>query len=118
MATPQITSNRYLVLRFLHKHVHKFALTRSNLKILDVSCGRKPYLSYFIYPQLYIGVDKGSQLADVIAVAENLPFRSSYFDIVLCMQVLEHVEETKKTLKEIRRVLKVKGRLILSTHGF
>ncbi len=118
MVTPQITSNRYLVLRFLHKHIHKFALMCSNLKILDLGCGRKPYLSYFVHPQLYIGVDENSQLADVIAVAENLPVRSSYFDVVLCTQVLEHVEETKKVLKEIRRVLEVNGRLVLSTHGF
>lgn len=121
MATPQITSNRYLTKIFLHEHMLRFAEDMSqnhHLNVLDLGCGQKPYKSFFVRPQLYIGVDLRSKFADVIASAENLPFRSSCFDVVLCTQVLEHVEEPKRLLEEIKQVLRVKGLLILSTHGF
>jgi len=61
-----------------------------NVKLLDVGCDRKPYHIYFTDSQLYIGVDKNPEVADVDAVAEALPFRDMYFDVVLCTQVLEH----------------------------
>jgi len=110
-----------LTQRFLHENIHRFTEdTASNcdFKVLDVGCGQRPYEGYFVHPQLYIGVDISSKVADIIATAENLPFGNSYFDVVLCMQVLEHVEEPKKVLEEIKRVLRKEGVLILSTHGF
>jgi SAM-dependent methyltransferase len=121
MATPQITSSKYLTEKFLNEQIYRFTEELSlnrHLNVLDLGCGQKPYKSFFVHPQLYIGVDLRSKSADVIARAENLPFRNSCFDVVLCTQVLEHVEEPKKVLEEIKQVLRIKGLLILSTHGF
>lgn len=47
--------------------------------------------------------------------SEPLPFRSNYFDFVLAGEILEHVFDTEFFLKEIYRVLKPHGYLILST---
>lgn len=36
----------------------------------------------------------------------KLPYKEKSFDIVLCMEVLEHLEDPKKALKELKRVSK------------
>lgn len=46
------------------------------------------------------------------ADAENLPFKDASFDVVILREVLTHIHEPLKALKEIRRVLKPKGFLI------
>lgn len=45
----------------------------------------------------------------------NLPFAESEFDFVFCTEVLEHVEDDARGLREIARVLKPGGVLLLST---
>lgn len=44
-----------------------------------------------------------------------LPFPDSNFDDVISFQVIEHVEDVDSYLREIRRVLKPGGRLLLTT---
>ena len=46
--------------------------------------------------------------------AESLPFRGNAFDLVLCLQLLEHVTAPENVLWEITRVLKPGGSLFLS----
>lgn len=48
-----------------------------------------------------------------VVAAEKLPFSEKNFDLVICLEVLEHVENPKKVLAEIRRCLKDKGWLII-----
>ncbi|RIJ50802.1 class I SAM-dependent methyltransferase [Maribellus luteus] len=43
----------------------------------------------------------------------NIPY--NYFDYVVCFQLIEHVEDTLTLLKEIKRVLKKDGELLIST---
>lgn len=53
------------------------------------------------------------QMADAV----NLPFEGAEFDAVYCTQVLEYVPEIERALKEIHRVLRPGGRvLILATN--
>ncbi len=49
-----------------------------------------------------------------VAPAEKLPFKDSFFDVVVMMDVFEHVADEKKTLDEALRVIKPGGRLIFS----
>jgi SAM-dependent methyltransferase len=46
--------------------------------------------------------------------AEQLPFPSGVFDVVLCRETLEHVAEPALVLSELRRVLAPGGRLCVS----
>lgn len=41
--------------------------------------------------------------------ADNLPFPKNSFDVVVCMEVLEHLIEPRKAVSELHRVLKDKG---------
>jgi 2-polyprenyl-3-methyl-5-hydroxy-6-metoxy-1,4-benzoquinol methylase len=50
----------------------------------------------------------------VRASAENLPFVSESFEKVLCNHVLEHTADPSGTLGEIHRVMRNRGRLVLS----
>lgn len=45
---------------------------------------------------------------------QKLPFEDASFDFVSCNHVLEHVFETEKFLREIRRVLKPNGLAVVS----
>lgn len=51
--------------------------------------------------------------------AENLPFPDESFDKIVCLDVFEHVDDEKKVVSEIFRVLKPGGTLVLSVpHDF
>jgi len=43
----------------------------------------------------------------------NISFKDNSFDIIFCSHVLEHIEEDRKAMKELYRVLKPKGFAIL-----
>lgn len=57
----------------------------------------------------YITADLYSPIVDVKADICDLPFESESFDIVFCNHVLEHIEDDKKAMSELFRVLKKDG---------
>jgi len=48
-------------------------------------------------------------------VAENLPYSENTFDVVVCFDVLEHVEDWGKVIREIYRVLNKNGIFLFDT---
>jgi ubiquinone/menaquinone biosynthesis C-methylase UbiE len=56
-----------------------------------------------------------SQNTYLLADASNLPFPDNTFDIVTSFDNLEHIKEYKEVIKEIVRVLKPGGKLLLNT---
>jgi ubiquinone/menaquinone biosynthesis C-methylase UbiE len=91
--------------------------------VLDVGCGFGAYgLAAEKYgAKMSVGVDINREYIEksalgffVLADAHVLPFRDSCFDIVLMIEVLEHLSHEIEALKEARRVLK-KGGLLLVT---
>lgn len=87
--------------------------------LLDVGCGTKPYRG-LLNVSSYTGLEFDTPLARKRNVAEAyydgkvFPFPAGRFDSVLCNQVLEHVFNPDDFLKEISRVLKPGGRLLLT----
>ena len=49
---------------------------------------------------------------------QRLSFESSFFDVVSCMEVIEHIPDPLGGLQEINRILKNDGVLVLSTPNF
>jgi SAM-dependent methyltransferase len=57
----------------------------------------------------YTTADLYSPIADVKADICDLPFEENSFDVVFCNHVLEHIEDDKKAMCELYRVLKPGG---------
>jgi SAM-dependent methyltransferase len=88
-------------------------------RILDVGCGVKPYYPFFEpYASEYVGVDVVENPAvDLQGAAESLPVADASFDLVLCIQVLEHADDPARAVRELRRVVAPGGAVLASTHG-
>jgi SAM-dependent methyltransferase len=88
-------------------------------RVVDVGCGVKPYEPWFApYASEYVGVDvPGNPNADLEGTIEAIPAEDASFDVVLCTQVLEHCDDPAHAVRELRRVVKPGGRVLLSTHG-
>ena len=50
--------------------------------------------------------------------AENLPFENESFDLITCVQVLEHVKDWRKSLDEMLRCLKKGGSIFLKAPDY
>lgn len=100
--------------------------------VLDIGIGPKPLIDIELLRKGYlvVGIDiahsfisaakrmlKQSNLEGrfVVSEATNLPFSSSIFDVCLCSEVMEHLKKPEALLREIDRVLKPDGKLILTT---
>jgi ubiquinone/menaquinone biosynthesis C-methylase UbiE len=96
-------------------------------RCLDVGCGSGNSYAHGIVSRgaSWTGVDVSANAVDaarrsgldarVIEDAAELPFPDASFDLVLCIEVLEHLFSPHKAAAEIRRVLKPGGRLVAST---
>jgi 2-polyprenyl-6-hydroxyphenyl methylase / 3-demethylubiquinone-9 3-methyltransferase len=49
------------------------------------------------------------------AVAEHIPYKENTFDVVVCFDVLEHIQDLHKVISEVYRVLKKKGYFFFDT---
>ena len=88
-------------------------------RVLDVGCGEKPYEPFFApYVEEYVGVDAvETKWADLVGPIESLPVPDASFDLVLCNQVLEHCDDPRAAVRELRRVVAPGGCVLASTHG-
>jgi 2-polyprenyl-6-hydroxyphenyl methylase/3-demethylubiquinone-9 3-methyltransferase len=59
--------------------------------------------------------ESGLAIEYVEGTGEALPFEDRSFDVVYCCDVLEHVDDVRKTLAEIARVLKPGGAFLYDT---
>ena len=114
-------------------HTWKWYSLRSFLnglsgKILDVGCADGSLtakIESFLPSANLTGVDlygkailyarkKNPRINFVIADARKLPFKNGFFDAVICVETLEHIPNHQLVVKEIYRVLKEKGILIVA----
>jgi SAM-dependent methyltransferase len=88
-------------------------------KTLDVGCGGKPY-EQLCNSSEYIGLEfdspenRANKKADSFYNGKDFPFIENEFDSVITTQVLEHVADQTRFFKEINRVLKIDGKLLLT----
>ena len=57
----------------------------------------------------YISADLFSPIVDVKADILDLPFEDESFDVIFCNHVLEHIEDDRKAMSELYRVMKKGG---------
>lgn len=75
--------------------------------------GHEPNRAYGAICQLR-AARYGLALPFVAATGEALPFADVAFDVVVCLDVLEHAESLERTLAEIARVLRPGGHAIVT----
>jgi ubiquinone/menaquinone biosynthesis C-methylase UbiE len=113
--------------------VYPYVLERLALfsyhSVLDVGCGTGEILSMIANRSqeklTLAGIDLSSEMIRVaekkvagradlrIGDAEELPWSDSSFDVVLCLDSFHHYPRPRKALSEMKRVIRVHGRLIL-----
>ncbi|RZO85104.1 MAG: class I SAM-dependent methyltransferase [Oceanococcus sp.] len=102
----------------------KWIIKHARGSILDIGCADR-FAEELLNSDSYTGLDypeTGEMMygarPDVFGAAERLPFAPDSFDTVLLLEVLEHVVDDDSVLKEIARVMKPKGQLLLSIPFF
>lgn len=95
--------------------------------VLDVGCNdgfigtmllkkqNKVFGIDIVKKNLEIAKHRGLIVKSVDVEKEKLPFKNDCFDLVILGDIIEHVFDTDRLLKEARRVLKTGGKLIVTT---
>lgn len=110
--------------------VKKFIDETSKGKILDIGCADGVFTKVILdktHAEEIIGVDvlktsvawasnhwkRNKQMKFKLGDAHDLKFKANSFDAVFALEVMEHVFEPQKVFKEMKRVLKKNGYVIV-----
>jgi len=117
---PSISHPLFFIRKGLYTNILKFAPNFKG-KLLDFGCGAKPYKDLFVNVEEYIGVDYNSEghshqdeAIDFYYDGEVLPFEDNSFDSIFTSEVFEHVFSLHQILKELNRVLKKDGQILIT----
>lgn len=89
----------------IHGKVLHFSPSRSVYRLLNKNAN----ITYF-------STDYEDEfLADYRYDITQIPLENNFFDLIICYHILEHIEDDKKAMEELHRVLKVDGTCIIQT---
>lgn len=112
-------------------HVVKYALSKDcGKKVVDIGFGSGDFLKllcesapekrFEVYGLDYAesAVKRASKMVPggtfITGDVYNLPYPADFFDIVFCIQTLEHLKEPEKVLRQFDRVCKPGGMIIIT----
>lgn len=91
-------------------------------KVLEIGSWLEPNqaeyanLRQFFPKSKYLGIDMRPGLGvDQVIKADRLPFKDGEFDLVLCLETLEHADKPWLVASEIERVVKKNGIAVVSS---
>ncbi len=103
---------------WLRREAARLDATGEGYRLLDVGCGQKPYAPLFTRAAPYVGLDPvENPVAELRGPVEAIPSPDEAFDVVLCIQVLEHCDDPVRAVAELHRVTAPGGTVLASTHG-
>jgi SAM-dependent methyltransferase len=112
--------------RVLHAELDRVPLG-PDARVLDAGCGSGRMLDELRPLGTVIGVDAN---ADAVAATrrrghaarrcaiEDMPFADATFDLVTCLDVIEHTPDDRRTLRELRRVTRPGGALVVTVPAY
>lgn len=112
---------REIITKFLSPYLS------NNMEILDAGCGAGGTMEVMTKYGMVTGVDTSEEMIDYCQKKGlnanchsilDLPFDDSTFDLVLCLDVIEHLPDEEPAILELMRVLKPGGLLLLSVPSF
>ncbi len=94
-------------------------------KVLEIGCGSGNILKLINSKNIY-GLDISPKMIEICKKtipngnfiagdAENLPYEDNFFDKVIISEVLYYLPDLEKALKEVNRVLKKNGLLLITS---
>ena len=133
--TGKVINSPYSLLGIHHAHLNEFVRGCVNKlpagsTILDGGCGlsiwvtdeiRKKYNLYSVDCQIESVEFCRSYYQDdryFLADLYSLTFDESFFDAMVLREVIEHIKEPERAIREISRILKKDGLLILTTPNY
>ena len=118
---------RAILEEFLRQIIQNPKSKIQNPKILDVGCGTGANLEMLANFGTAEGVDvsddalefcKAKGLKAHKGLAEKLPFEDESFDVVTALDVVEHLDDDIAGLKEMHRILKKDGKMLIFVPAF
>jgi len=108
---------RYLLRRF-HRQIASLLKTTGAERILDAGCGEGFVVSYLLQGNdglAITGIDCSPEAVEMarqmvpgvlleVGDLREMPYSDDSFDLVMCLEVLEHLPDPHKGLRELRRV--------------
>jgi SAM-dependent methyltransferase len=97
----------------------------SGKRVIDIGCGPRGSLEWATTAAERVGLDPlvakylklgaGSHAMKYVeAASESIPFPDGYFDIVTCLNALDHVDDFQRTMAEIKRITRPGGLFLVS----
>jgi SAM-dependent methyltransferase len=98
-------------------------LVKPGMRILHAGCGwdRLEVSRSYTSTCKVVGVDLDPRVASMfhsefhLCSLTNLPFEANGFDLIFCEYVVEHLEDPASALRDLHRVLKPGGRILILT---
>lgn len=110
--------------------LNKILIRQRKLKILDAGCGTGETLRFLSsYSKNVIGMELDHKAAELARekskvpifigkLPEDMPFPKNYFDLIVLLDVLEHIEDDQETLNILTSRLKPGGHLLITVPAF
>lgn len=124
-AVPGISAN-YLLQEALARYIFASKYIKNNSNVMDIGSGAGYGVEYLSRKANVIGVDNNVTALKYARKhyprsifkrgnAQKLNFADEKFDVVTSFEVIEHLREPMRYLKEIKRILSINGIFVLST---
>lgn len=128
----ELYNSRNGLVRFVHRNrldsIAAMLPRDKSLKILDAGCGEghlidvmqqgRPDAEYYGFDVTKVAVESAMARCPYAKIQQgdiaSLPIPDGFFDVITCTEVLEHVIDYESVIKELRRILKPGGYLILT----
>lgn len=101
--------------KIIAKLIRKYSKNKKE-SLLDVGAGNKPFKEKLPRSIKYFSLDLDKKRnPDIVAdIEKKLPIKDKEYDFVVCTEVLEHTLYPKNIIKELKRITKKPGFLIIS----